>query len=509
MKVNWKSLKESTIMLMIVITISKITGIVREVVLANYYGTSDVSDAYLTASYVITHLFFFIGNALATSYIPIFSKVKEQNGEKRALYYSNNIMNISLFISCLVIFILAVFPEFIVRIFAYGFNRETVELTSRLIRISTPSLLFMVVISVLSGFLQSKNNYLAPAAVSLPRNLVLIVSIYLSIFWGIDILAVGFLLAYFIEVLFLIPFTLSKKYRYSFVFDLKEENLSQTMSMVIPVLIGTFVSRINGIIDKSIASSTIEGGVSALSYANVINTGINEILVTGIITILFVNCSEYVAKGEHDKLKKQVELTIENISFLLIPATVGVVVLAKPIVTFFLCRGSFNEQSVILTTGPLIGYILGLVFSAYNGVFVKVLYSYKDTKKSTIISTISIGINLILNFILSRYLGLTGLALSTSIATVISSFAYLIHLKKKIGFYISKNTVSVILKSLITSIVMGIITYYLFKVLSIYLGGLFAVVISIVVGFISYIGLSFIVKNKPLVGFIKKIYQKR
>lgn len=502
---NFKKIQQSSVTLMLVITVSKLVGILRDIVLANYYGTSNLSDAYLIASSIPTVLFYFIGNALATAYIPMFTKVKEKDGPIKAQRYSNNILTLSFLIATLMVLFLMIFPNIAVKLFASGFDLETANIACRLIRISVGSIYFMIVISIFTGYLQSYKSFLVPAAISLPRNFALIVSVIISFYFGIDYLGWGLLAAYILEVLFLLPFVLRKGYRYVPTLDLKEENLSQTMSMVLPILLSTFVARINGIIDKSIASNITEGAVSALSYSSIINTGINEVLVTGIITIMFVDCASLVAKEKYDEVKLKVSSTIKSLIFVLIPATVGVIILAKPIVSLILYRGNFDSTSLDLTSNCLVFYILGIVFVAVNSVIVKVFYSFKDTKTTTIVSTISIVLNICLNFLLSNFMGVSGLALSTTISSMFSTICLVLLLKRKIGDYGLKSIFFGSIKTLIASIIMAIFVNVIYRAVYGSISHLLALLLSIIAGMIVYFISSLLLRKDIITDLLKSV----
>jgi len=500
---NFKKIQQSSITLMVIIIISKLVGIMRDIVLANYYGTSNISDAYLIASSIPTVLFYFIGNALSTAYIPMFTKIKEHSGEKKALKYSNNILTISFLIATVIVLFLIIFPNVAVKLFASGFDLKTTAIACRLIRISAVSIYFMIVVSIFTGYLQSSRSFLAPAAISLPRNFALILSVIVSFYFGIDYLGWGLLFAYVLEVLFLLPFVLRKGYRYVPTLNFKEENLSQTMSMVFPILLSTFVARINGIIDKNIATNITEGAVSALTYSSVINTGINEVIVTGIITIMFVDCSSLVAKKKYDEVKIKAASTIKALIFVLVPATAGVIVLSKPIVSLILYRGSFDDTSLSLTSSCLVYYILGVVFVAINSVIVKIFYTFKDTKTTTLISIISIMINVCLNLILSNVIGVSGLALSTTIASLFSSCCLVYFLKNKIGDLGIKEILIVFIKSMICATIMSVIVKLVYSILYNTVSNFISLVISIVVGLLVYIVCSILFRNNYIKEFVK------
>ena len=441
---------------MLVIILAKLIGMLRDVVLANYFGTTNVSDAYLIAGSVPTLLFYFIGHSISTAFLPMYNKVLHSKGEKAAQKYANNLLTVSLLLSTVIVAVLMLFPEIVVKLFASGFDQETVQLTSKIIRQSAASLYLMTFVSVWTGYLQAKNNFIIPASISLPRNLVIMASIVCAATFDVSALGWGLLIAYIGELLLMLPFVLKKGYRYTPIVALGDEDLKETLNLVVPIILGVGVSQINKIVDKSVASSVTVGGVSALNYASVINNAIQEILVTGIITILFAKCSEMVAKGLHDQVKSKLSQTLEVMILLLLPASVGIVLLAKPIVVCFLSRGIFDEASVALTSGALVCYTIGLLFMAVRDTLVKVFYSYKETRITTITATTAIAINVGLNLLLSRWLGISGLALATSISSVFHCVAMYFLLRKRIGDYGSRIHLQTVAKASLAAFVMAI-----------------------------------------------------
>lgn len=498
-EMNWTKIKQSSTSLMIVIVISKIIGMLRDIVLANFYGTSNVSDAYLIASSVPILLFYFIGQSLSTAYIPMYNRVKVEKSEKDAVWFSNNILNCTLILSTGIIIILLLFPDLIVKLFATGFDTETAKIATRLIRISAPSIYLMSIVHICGGYLQANKSFLAPAAISLPRNLAVVVSVVLASSLGTDILGWGLLFSYIFEFLFLLPFIFRKGYKYSPALNLNDKYLKKTLFIVMPILLGMCVSQINKIIDRTIASTVAVGGISALSYASIINNAVQEILVTGIITVLFSNCAEWVEKKSYNKVLDKLSSTNLTLVFLLVPASVGVFVLAEPIIEFILNRGNFNENSIIMTTGALRCYTVGLLFLAIRDTLVKVFYAYKSTKITTVTSIVAILINIALNFLLSRVMGINGLALATSISAFFHCIALYIILRKKIGDFGLNILIKTFLKSLIASIIMAIGIGVLANILTSSSVSRFTLLVSCVFfGLVLYFIVSVIIHNKVI-----------
>lgn len=502
---NIKKLSQSSVTLMFVIIVSKLIGMLRDVVLANYFGTSNVSDAYLIASTVPTFLFYFIGHSLSTAYIPMYNKVRTERGEEAAHKFTNNLLTIAILLSTVIVIILLLFPTVIVRVFAAGFDIETAQIAARLIRISVPSIYLMTMVNVCSGYLQANRSFLAPAFISFPRNLAIMVSVILAATIGIDMLGWGLLASYILEFLFLLPFVLRKGYIYKPYINLRDGEIRQTLYIVAPILLGMCVGQVNKMIDKSMASTVTEGGVSALTYASIINNSIQEILVTGIITILFASCAELVAHGNFDEVKKKLSGTVDTLIFLLIPASIGVAVLAEPIVKLVLCRGQFDMHSLEMTSTTLRYYSFGLLFLAIRDTLVKVFYAYKDTKVTTATSTIAITLNIVLNLVLGKLIGLKGFALATSISALFNCVALYILLRRKIGDFGMLSTLAVGIKSIIASTVMSISVWYIYINLQNIFADIAALLISVFAGIVVYLILSLLLVNTPLINEVKKI----
>ncbi len=453
---NFRKIKSSAVALTLVVVFSKLLGMCRDVVLANYFGTSNISDAYLTASTVPTLLFYFIGHALSTAFLPMYNKVKSDQGKENADRYANNLMTVSLLLCTALVLILVTIPGAVVKIFAPGFDIETAALASSFIRISAVSLYFMTIISIWTGYLQAVNNFLIPAFISVPRNLIIMLSIIFAARVHVVLLGVGLLFAYVAEMLLLFPFVRKTGYRTRLRADFQSPALKETLYIILPILLGTSIGQINKIIDKAIASTIVEGAVSAMSYASVINNAVQEVLVTSLITILFANCSALVAEGKHKEVKEKLLGTTGTFVSLLIPATVGLILLSRQVVICLLARGSFDETSVQMTTAALCCYTMGLCFLALRDTFVKVFYAYKMTGVATRTSIIAIVISIVLKLLLSKPLGIYGLALATSFSAVIHSVMLYVLLRKKIGSLGTKRLISITLRVIGASVIMAV-----------------------------------------------------
>lgn len=504
------NLKKSAIALIAISLVCKLIGMLRDIVLAYYFGTSSVTDAYMIAASVPTAVFYFVGNSISTAFLPMYNQIRRRNGEGKALDYTNNLTCISLIVVSVLVAALLIFTGPILKLFAPGFDADTMALTIRLVRICAASLFFMTIISIWTGYLQAHSNFAAPGAVSLARNTMIIASVVIAANIGAHFLGVGLLLAYVAECVLLLPFVIRAKFRPKLAARFREKEVSETLFLVLPILLGVGVGQINKIIDRSIASTISDGGVSALSYASIINLAIETILVSGVISILFAHCAELAAQGQHKKVKNRLSATVDMLSFLLLPTTAGVIVLAREIVTTIFSRGSFDAASVTMTTGALRFYSCGIVFLAVRDSLVKLFYAYKDTKTTTITSVISIGINIGLNLLLSRWFGINGLAASTSIAAAIHCISLYFILRKRIGDFGLKKSLNSISKSVLASLIMAALLQILRR-FGAFLGlpAIVSLGLLVIIGMLCYMLVTLLLKTQPLLDILQMLKRKK
>ena len=240
-----------------------------------------------------------------------------------------------------------------------------------------------------------------------------------------------------------------------------------------------------------------------------INNAVQEILVTGIITVLFADSAAHVANNEHDMVKVKLSKTIDGMVMILLPSIFGILILADPIVTVFFSRGKFNEQSSVMTVSSLRLFSIGLVFTAVRDTLIKVFYAYKETLITTLTSIVSIVLNIILSLIFSRLIGVHGLALATSLSAVFNCTGLYVLLRKKIGDFYFANTIKVIVKSFFACLIMSLsvkLVYYAFMKHNTSI--LISLLVSTVIGIVVY-GLAVIVlKIKPALEILGKISKR-
>lgn len=480
-------MKKTVIILMLITVFSKLVGFSRDVVLASFYGASNISDAYLISLTIPIVIFSMVGIGISTAYIPMFSSIEKNEGSKKAIDYTSNLINFILLI-CTVIIVLSYFNlEFIVRLFASGFSVSTFQLTIQFTKITLFGIYFSSVIYILQGYLQIRSKFIIPALIGLPMNIVFLLSIVISKSTSLSVLSIGSVVATASQLFLLIPLALKSGYTYKPLLNIKDRNLKEMGMIALPVMLGVSVNEINVLVDRTLASQISVGGISALTYANRLNGFVVSIFVISIATVIFPKISAMAAVEDFSGLKKALEGAINSISILLVPATLGSMLFSKQIVQLLFGRGAFNADAINMTSNALLFYSIGMLGYSYREIIARGFYALKDTSTPVKNATFGVVLNIILNFLLSKVMGISGLALATSIASTFTCILLFISLRKKIGrFGIKKISISFI-KVLFSSIIMSLVSQLTFNYFITVFSQNISLILAIGIGIVSYI----------------------
>ncbi|MGK7376263.1 murein biosynthesis integral membrane protein MurJ [Planococcus sp. 1R117A] len=458
-------MEKTVIALMTVIIVTKVLGFSRDISLSYFYGADGLTDAYLVSTDIPTAFFSFIGMGIVASFIPIFTKIQEKQGIAEARKFTANVINIVLLLSTGIVVLILLFPQAIVKVFASGFEGETLKIAIDFTRIAALSIYFTALIYVFNGYLEVHKSFLPTVLAGLPLNIMMLFVIYLSSFTNIYVLSIGTLVAVVVQFLFLVPWIRKTGYRHSFKVNPREKNVKKMMYIAIPVIIGVSADQINVLVDRTLASQIVEGGISALTYSHRIIFFIQAIFVTAVVTVMFPKISKLAVKQNMAELKNIVGKIITTVALIVIPAAVGIMIFSTQITELLFGRGAFEANEVILTSGVLFFYAVGMLGFGLREVLVKVFYSLEDSRTPMISAFGAMFLNVILCLILSRFMGINGLALATSISTLVFTGFLYISLVRKVGSMNSLKIVQDLFKAVMASAVMGFSAKYIYTLL--------------------------------------------
>ena len=495
--------------------LAKFMGMYRDILFAALYGTGDAAIAYQTASR-IPLLFFDIalGSAISSSFIPVFNEYLSRGEKEKATEFSNSFLNIIFLITALICAIGVIFRGPIVGLLGSGLASDVKMLSSQLVSIMFPSMIFTALAYSLTGVLQSYGEFNAPAAISLVSNGIMVV--YLIVAkdsLGIFGVSVAMLIAWAFQLIVLIPSLIKKKYTYRPKINFKNEGLLKALKLAVPILVSSWVQPINTMVNMFLASF-LNGGqaVSALEYANKLYIIFVGVLTYAVSNLIFPSISRFAAdKNKSKEFTQVLKTAIGSVLFVLVPIMIVFLMKRVEIIRFVYERGAFGKEQTELTSVALFWYSFGMLGYGLQKMLNKAFYAEQNGKTPMRVSVVGILLNISLSFALVRgfNMGIAGLPLAASVASVFMALvlAVLLGRKYKIfdrGFLL--NLLKVIVSAaLMISVVLAtsVIGYG-----DGFLGKLLAVSIPSAAGFVAYIILAAILKTDETKMFFD-IFKKR
>lgn len=441
---NTKKIAKYSVVITIILIISKVFGSLREFVIAAVFGATAESDVFKIATTIPNSLFSCVSAALVTTFIPVFSIVK--GDKKKSNDFFNNIINIVV-LACLVLSIFGmIFSKFLVKLFASGFTLKYFEMASNMTKIVMPSIIFLALAGLYTGYLQCYGIYVQPAITSIVSNIVIIVGILVFMRYGIKAAIISFLLSAIVQTIVQRPFM--KDFKYKFYINLKDENFKRMLKLGVPILISAAVSQISLIVDRTFASHLNAGSISVVDYASKISTLINQVFVASITTVLYPMLTEKFNNEDKTEFKSLLTKTINIVIIVTIPLMLCMIALSTPVVRLLLQHGKFNAEAT-KTTAMCLKYLsVSTLGFALMDSLSKVFFSARETLIPMVNGFIQVILNVMFINIFVPVFKVNGLPLATTISSLIMGTILLFEVRRKLGGVSIKKTIMVLIKSL-------------------------------------------------------------
>ncbi|HGS9477947.1 TPA: murein biosynthesis integral membrane protein MurJ, partial [Clostridioides difficile] len=348
-------------------------------------------------------------------------------------------------------------------------------------------IIFIGITSVMSAFLQIKENFIVVGFGSIPYNIVIIISIMLSTVFGPYILPIGAVVAMVVQLLFYMFFVKKTNYKYLYYLNFKDDSLIKLLALLSPVFIGVAVNQVNSLVDTTLASTLVKGSIPALTYADRLNGFVTGTFTASIVSVMYPMLSKLSAENNQKKFTSSVKSSINMIIISMIPISVASIFFATPVVRIIFERGAFDARATQMTATALIFYAVGMTAFGLRDILGKVFYSLQDTKTPMVNGIISVGVNIVLDLVLIKPMAHGGLALATSSSSIACILLLFLNLKRKVGYFGQDKIIKATLKSVVASLIMGVLSYFTYKFIFGILGlGTFnefvSLAISVIVG---------------------------
>lgn len=452
-----ENIKKSAIMLTLVTLACKLIGFVKNIVLAKYWGTGSVVDAYVMVFAVGNIVFGWIGG-FTGNFTPEYKRLLISSGRSKADDFANNLKNWLIIITAVFVVLFEVFAEEIIHIIAPGYSGEVYEITVLFWKIYAVSFFALILYRLYKEYINCNEKYVYASLPDLLMSSLCIVSIVASAYTQKEFLIWGYVVAIVLEAVIekLIARKIGFRSKLKCTFDNSIKAIGVT---VFPMFLSDTLVEINSFVDKMFASNLATGTMAILDYANNVKNIAYETGVIAIITIMYPRMSELWAKKDIDSFKNNIQKNIRLMCLLFLPVSFGFIVAGKYLIAFIYQRGAFTEVSTQHTTDALIMYAIGLTAVVMRLILNKVFCAMQMTRYVFVTSAVNVLVNIGMNFLLVDKLGMKGLALSTSVAAIIAMFIGIAILGVKLKMQYL-HTMFAIIKMLCASIVMyGVISF--------------------------------------------------
>jgi len=422
---------------------SRILGLVRDQVLAYLFGTGAAMDAYNVA-FRIPNLLrdLFAEGAMSAAFVPTFTHHLTTSGRESAWRLGNLVINALLVVTGALVGLGIVFAEPLVRLLAasdYTTDPGKLQLTVQIARLVMPTLALIAVAAALMGMLNSLRHFFIPALSPATFNVVTIISAFTLVplmpslgYHPIVGIAVGTLVGCVAQLALQWPTLRREGFRYRPVLDWKDQGLRRVLVLMGPGTIGLAATQVNLLVNTMLATGEGEGAVSSLGYAFRLMYLPIGLFGVSIATAVLPSVSRHVAARDEGQARGTIADGLSLMMMLNVPATVGLMVLAVPIVRVIFERGEFTPAATAATAAALQLYALGLIGYSVVRIVSPTFYALGQNRIPVIVSIATVGINAILNVILVQVLGFTGLALGTSIAALFNATTLYVLLRRRL-----------------------------------------------------------------------------
>lgn len=439
---------------------SKLSGFVREQVIATQFGASSVVDAFVVASLLPQVFAASLGGAMSSAFMPVFIRAAKTGDERGAWSLAYSVMRMLLFSLLVLCTVSWVFAPVIVRLIAPGFADATVRQAVSMLRVMVPGMALIITVRMLMSTLHAHKRFAWAAIAPVVTNIATIIAtIVLVRKLGVVGLAWATVAGLTVDALIL---CWPARHYGKAALQARgpaSKYLKEVMLLVWPILAGTLFGEAYTLIDKAFAAGLDAGSIAALSYARKLVHLPTGIVVMAFSTALYPTLAEYAGIKNITALHRTVVSGMKLLSLLMFPAAIGMIVLRVPICALAFQRGTFDSEATSRTAIALGFYAIGLGWSAGTTILTRGFYSLKDSITPVITSAATAIINVLLAMLLVTPLGHGGLALANSLGGLLHFLANAILFERKTGERLA--LVRSYTKYLLASALMGVAVWVL------------------------------------------------
>ena len=419
--------------------VSRVLGMIRDIVIASFFGTGLAADAFFVAFRIPNLLRRLLAEgALTVAFVPVFTEQLGQRGEEEARRFARASFTLLAIVLAVVCVLGILTSPLIVRLFAPGFVQvaEKFELTVTLNRILFPYLFFVGLLALSMGVLNSLKHFFAPALAPALLNVGMICGALVLGRWfdrPVMGLALGVLAGGALQIAFQIPFLRRHRISLRPHFDIFMPPIRRVCRLMGPAAFGAAVYQLNIFISTLLASLLPEGSVSYLWYADRLVQLPLALFGIAVATAVLPSMSRFVVEKRDEEWRSALTDSLRLVFFFALPSMVGLIVLRVPILNVLFERGSFDRQSVLLSAQALFYYAVGLWAFSGTRILSQAFYSVQDVSTPVKAAFVAFLVNGAASLALMGPMKHGGLALALSIASAVNLAILIVALRRRFG----------------------------------------------------------------------------
>jgi putative peptidoglycan lipid II flippase len=492
-------------LLLVLQVVSQLLAMLKQVLIAAHFGTSDAMDSYLVAVSIVGLVALWFRLPIRQTLIPMFRYDLTLSGERKAW------TNFSILFNDLAVVMLTVavaggfLAPYFVSLIAPGFDAEKTALAAVLAQITMAIVVFTGLGAVLSQAFMSYERFFLPGIKEGLGNIVMILALLiLSSTYGIYGLAVAAVLGGLTELVSQFPILWEKRKLYSGKVDLRHDGVIEMGKLGFPLLISTGGTEVARITDRVFASLLAAGSLSALAFAQALVIKPFELMIRPLYRATHPHFTQLSAKQDFKTLSRQLFRYIRLVSFFTVPAAIGIMALSEVLVRAVYQRGAFDEASVQLTSQAVLFYAIGLPASCIASVLNQTFFSLKDAWTPTKMALFRLGVKMVLTGVLIHPMAHLGIAVAESASHILRVAFLFVLLPEKVKRQEGWSTFKSVGQVLAASSVMGIVIHFSNEIFS----GFsipFELAALVLLGIVLYAMTSFLLRSAELASLLETV----
>ncbi len=394
---------------------SRILGLIRETVISHLFGATGMVSAFRVASIVPTMIYdLLIGGMISAALVPVFSDYVSPQKRQELWALASALFTLVSIVFSLIVIALELAAPLVAWLLGGGFDISFLSQTTTLMRLIMPAVVFLGLSGATTGFLYANKRFTYPAFGASVFNAGIIVgALLLSDRIGIASLSLGVLLGSTLQLAIQLPGL--RGLQFSFSLDFSHPGLRQIAGLYLPVALGLVVSQVGIAVDRNLASRTGEQSIAWMQNATTLIHFPLGLVAVAISTAVLPQLSRFATAANMARFRGTLGTGLRIVVVLIVPATVGLLVLATPIIALLFEHGAFQAYDTARTAQALRVYLIGLPFAAIDQLLIFAFYARKDTKTPVLVGVLGVVIYLGVALMLIAPFGMMGLVLANSV----------------------------------------------------------------------------------------------